>query len=123
MARDTSQRLPFLLSQSALLAPFTNASTPITAFAIEASPLYAGLPVGVEGADASPYGAVGDVLVEPFAASSAPAAPLTRAPPWARSEAAVERRYDLLNLGSISEWAGTATSTRPTSRRARGPRS
>jgi len=109
-AEDASRNLPFLLSQASVLAPFTNSSVPVTAFPLEGSALYSGIPVGLTGAEAAPYTALGGVLVEPLAASSAATGPVhLNAGEHGRGVVQVERKLDSLNLGSIAEWAGVIT--------------
>jgi len=107
VARDMSQQLPFLLSQAAILAPFTgHGRDPVAVFPLEHTPLYTGTLTSFVGEGAYPYTAVGDVLVEPFAwpgevLEPVPAGPVT--------EVKVKRQPHLVNLGQLAEWQAFTT--------------
>ena len=68
-AKDVSRKLPFLLSQSAILAPYTGlqADDPLKFFPLEQTPLYTGtVPAYPKNQSGMPHN-IGDVLVESFA--------------------------------------------------------
>ena len=68
-AKDVSRKLPFLLSQSAILAPYTGlqADDPLKFFPLEQTPLYIGtVPAYPKNQTGMPHD-IGDVLLEPFA--------------------------------------------------------
>ncbi|CAJ1335879.1 unnamed protein product [Effrenium voratum] len=105
-AKDQSQKLPFLLSQSAVLAPYSGLEPkdPLEFFPLEQTPLYMGT-VPTSHSSAGMH-AVGDVLVEPFAWDS------TIRSPWQNQsgqEQSIEVSRALLNVGDLALWAGTAT--------------
>eukprot|EP00440_Ansanella_granifera_P027214 gb/GFBE01029561.1/.p1 GENE.gb/GFBE01029561.1/~~gb/GFBE01029561.1/.p1 ORF type:complete len:632 (+),score=110.56 gb/GFBE01029561.1/:1-1896(+) len=108
-AKDVSRGLPFLLSQSALLAPYTglDAKDPLVTFPIEQTPLYAGIFPAFRGSKAGPLGAVGDLLLEPFAFGSRIEVPL----PNGTNGDKVELRLDseLMNAGQLGQWQGMAS--------------
>jgi len=107
--RTKSQRLPFLITQSSVLALDSGsdqASDPLLSYAIESSSLLHGVPVSSRGAAAGSYRGMGDVMVEPFAASSAARSPLPRS---SSGSMRVQQRLNALNFGALSSWAGIGT--------------
>jgi len=102
-------KLPFLLSQAALLATHTGTSAvhnPIRTFPVELTPLYIGIVPSITGPEAEPYGGVGDLLVEPFASSGFPVEPL---PYTAMADAHIRQSRLFFNLGGLAEWSGVGT--------------
>lgn len=104
-ARDVSRRLPFHVSQAAVIAPFTglSADNPLVTFPIEHTPLYVGIFPGHSGESARPYEAIGDVIVEAFAWPSKAVGPIQG------EEVAVRRTSTLINTGQLGQWTGIAT--------------
>jgi len=107
-SKDVSRKLPFLLSQSAILEPYTGLTPkdPLIFFPLEQTPLYAGTIPGYNASDV--HRSIGDVLVEPFAWGSRARSP------WTNFSNGNELRMDVsrsfLNVGDLATWAGTATS-------------
>lgn len=71
-AKDVSRKLPFLLSQSAILAPYTGLEPddPLKFFPLEQTPLYIGTPPAYPKNKTGMPHDIGDVLVESFAWNS-----------------------------------------------------
>ncbi|CAE7213073.1 unnamed protein product, partial [Symbiodinium sp. CCMP2456] len=107
-SKDVSRKLPFLLSQSAVLEPYTGLSPkdPLVFFPLEQTPLYAGTIPGYNATDV--HRSIGDVLVEPFAWGSRARSPWTNFSNGNELTMDVSRSF--LNVGDLATWAGTATS-------------
>ncbi|CAE7876174.1 unnamed protein product [Symbiodinium microadriaticum] len=107
-SKDVSRKLPFLLSQSAILEPYTGLTKedPLVFFPLEQTPLYAGTIPGYNATDV--HRSIGDVLVEPFAWGSRARSPWTNFSNGGELRMDVSRSF--LNVGDLATWAGTATS-------------
>ena len=72
-AKDVSRKLPFLLSQSAILDPYTGLEPkdPLKFFPLEQTPLYTGTATAYPKNKTGMLHDIGDVLVESFAWDSA----------------------------------------------------
>jgi len=107
VARDRSQQLPFLLSQAAILAPASGRHGDLIQYwPIEDTPLYTGIFQSFSGTNATPYGAVGDILTEAFAW---PGEVLNPVPLQPMTEVSIDRKPRLGNLGQLAMLSGMAT--------------
>jgi len=108
-AKDVSRKLPFLLSQSAILDPYTGLEPkdPLKFFPLEQTPLYTGTVTAYPKNKTGMLHDIGDVLVESFAWDSAMVSV------WNASETNQDLALDLsrgyLNAGDLAEWSGIAT--------------
>eukprot|EP00747_Dinoflagellata_sp_TGD_P117682 gnl/TRDRNA2_/TRDRNA2_172659_c1_seq1.p1 gnl/TRDRNA2_/TRDRNA2_172659_c1~~gnl/TRDRNA2_/TRDRNA2_172659_c1_seq1.p1 ORF type:complete len:601 (-),score=82.68 gnl/TRDRNA2_/TRDRNA2_172659_c1_seq1:329-2056(-) len=109
--RDVELNLPFLISQTAVLAPFSGTdpkTNPLFFFPLEHTPLYAGIQGSYNESQAGPYKGLGDMLVEPFGWSSEARAPLINTS-GAPVPTKLRRRRNAANLGDLAEWMGQGT--------------
>jgi hypothetical protein len=111
LAQDVKNELPFLVTQSAVIALESGtdqAEDPLIAFPYENTPLYSGVPIAITGSalGREQFGGLGDVLVEPFASYSE-ALEMVRKD--AESEVSVRRMPQFLNFGDLGDWQGAAT--------------
>lgn len=107
-AKDVSRKLPFLLPQSAILAPYTGlqADDPLKFFPLEQTPLYTGtVPAYPKNQSGMPHD-IGDVLVESFAWDS------KMVSPWnaTNEDLMLDLSRGFFNAGDLAEWGGIATS-------------
>lgn len=107
--QDVANKLPFLLSQSAVLSLQTGTnqqSDPLLSYPLEQSPMYIGVPTSHTSNDSVHYKGLGDLLIEPFGFGSEALEPVANA---SMSEISIRKRRNLVNIGDVSEWAGVAT--------------
>ncbi|CAK9070474.1 unnamed protein product [Durusdinium trenchii] len=105
---DVSRKLPFLLSQSAILAPYTGLETKdsLRTFPLEQTPLYTGT--------VSKIGhGLGDLLLEPFAWDSKMLNPWNESNPelsfLRQNVGRVQLNRGWVNFGDLATWQGVAT--------------
>ncbi|CAK9109143.1 ANK_REP_REGION domain-containing protein [Durusdinium trenchii] len=106
-AKDVSRKLPFLLSQSAILAPYTGLETKdsLRTFPLEQTPLYTGtVPAYSKNQSKIGHG-LGDLLLEPFAWDSKMLNPWNESNP----ELSVQLNRGWVNFGDLATWQGVAT--------------
>jgi len=107
VARDRSQKLPFLVSQAAILAPLSGRhGSLIQYWPIEDTPLYTGTFQSYSGTNATPFGAMGDILTEAFAW---PGEVLNPVPLQPITEVSIRRTPHLGNLGQLAMLSGMET--------------
>eukprot|EP00927_Polykrikos_kofoidii_P062149 TRINITY_DN5696_c0_g1_i1.p1 TRINITY_DN5696_c0_g1~~TRINITY_DN5696_c0_g1_i1.p1 ORF type:complete len:656 (+),score=53.24 TRINITY_DN5696_c0_g1_i1:50-2017(+) len=108
-SKDISQNLPFMVTQSAILAPFTSSLTSnssLMVFPLEHSAIYSGTPSSHTGEAVAEFGAVGDVLVENIGWPGKVLEPVE----FAQGNALRVQRYvNTFNFGQLAELAGIVT--------------
>jgi len=108
-SQDAKHNLPFLIGQSAILAPYSGRPDQggnLSAFPLEHTPLYVGTSPSYSGQDALPYTGIGDNLVDPFIFSGTPSGPMSSANV---SEMEIKPTTSTINAGQLSSWLGIAT--------------
>lgn len=108
-SKDMSQGLPFHVSQTAIIAPFSTekgSDSNFVVWPIEHTALYTGTAASFAGTSADSFGGIGDVLVDSFAWPGAAVEPV---PNTSSAEIKVRRYVTTLNTGQVSEVAGVAT--------------
>lgn len=112
---DVKHNLPFLISQSAVLAVesgrHVEAGNPLVAYPFENTLLYTGVPNAyseeyLADTPREKFKALGDILVEPH---GWPSRALEQVSDNATSEVAIHRDLALINVGGLAEWGGPAT--------------
>lgn len=111
VSQDVKHELPFLISQAAVFSLHSGYTrwNKLKAFTIENSALYTGLPVSFNEQVGKEHFNGGDVLTEPFAASSE----LLEAPDWLTETGKVHVHVrindDNKDVGGLVEWQGVTT--------------